>query len=521
MDSILSFVTDQRPKVRKAAHHAICAILAAKGDLEIHPIAGHTSKYLMAKYQDDQNDDPKEILHLLLLLKEILPVLPKQHVKNSCEYVLQVMQTKRDRYTLSCGFQALYGLFAGRPNEKCLPPEMNAKLIAGTRLAIFSKFSLLYVFQYVLCNFSALYEFQPALDDVQPSVAWLTVMQEAYINLSIQDAKLSLENVSKFFIKAIQYWTQGSDASLAATTAMKAVLLESIGPFVEAFSEDVTCHDHIKALFKPIQQGLKYAYHESWAQVLHLLATFLEICQGSFADLFSTCLQELADLRGSSNFSYINELDYVVGKAVRTLGPQRVLAQIPLDLESEEFSRSWIFPVLRENIQHTNLAFFKTYFLPLAYECEKRANEKLLSEKNEIGHKSYTLIVEQIWALLPGFCNCPLDFEKSFETVVKDLGKKLSTHPQVRMSIMAALRQLVLKNVEEHQTLLKKWAPKFILELCNLYVTKPVKEDTVSDQSGSKRTIMFEYQRNSVMETFKLLVPFTDSKDNFDKAFNG
>ena len=191
MDSILTFVTDQRPKVRKAAHHAICAILAAKGDLDVHPIAGHTSKFLMAKYQDDgQHDDPKEILHLLVLLKEILPMLPKQQVKTSCEYVLQVMQTKRDRYTLSCGFQALYGLFAGRPNEKCLPAEMNAKLI------------------------SALYEYQPSLDDVQPSVAWLTVMQEAYINLSIQDAKLSLENVSKFFNKAIQYWTQGSDASL-------------------------------------------------------------------------------------------------------------------------------------------------------------------------------------------------------------------------------------------------------------------------------------------------------------------
>ena len=171
----------------------------------------------------------------------------------------------------------------------------------------------------------------------------------------------------------------------------------------------------------------------------------------------------------------------------------------------------------------THLAFFKTYFLPLAYECEKLANEKKEKEKNEIGHKSYQLMVEQIWALLPGFCNCPLDFNQSFEGVVKDLGKKLSTHPQVRMSVMAALRQLVLKNLPEHQTLLRKWAPKFILELCNLYVTKPVKEETVTDQPGAnlKKTIMFEYQRDSVMETFKLLVPLTDSKDNFDKAFNG
>ena len=245
-------------------------------------------------------------------------------------------------------------------------------------------------------------------------------------------------------------------------------------------------------------------------------------------DLFGACLQALGDLRGSSHFSYINELDYVIGKAVRTLGPQKVLEHIPiLDLTAtgqnqEEFSRSWIFPILRENIQGTRLAFFKTYFLPMAYECEKLANEQK-EQKNEIGHKTYQLMVEQIWALLPGFCNCPLDFNQSFEAVVKDLGKKLSTHPQVRMSVMAALRQLVLKNLPEHQTLLKKWAPKFILELCNLYVTKPVKEEEDEEHQGAnlKKTIMFQYQRDSVMETFKLLVPLTDSKDNFDKAFNG
>ena len=31
VDSILSFIIDRRPKVRKAAQHAVCAILAAKG----------------------------------------------------------------------------------------------------------------------------------------------------------------------------------------------------------------------------------------------------------------------------------------------------------------------------------------------------------------------------------------------------------------------------------------------------------------------------------------------------------
>ena len=32
----------------------------------------------------------------------------------------------------------------------------------------------------------------------------------------------------------------------------------------------------------------------------------------------------------------------------------------------------------------TRLAFFKTYFLPLAYECEKVANEKKEKEKRQM-----------------------------------------------------------------------------------------------------------------------------------------
>ena len=37
LDSILSFCVDRRPKVRKAAHHAVCAILAAKDEVIIFP----------------------------------------------------------------------------------------------------------------------------------------------------------------------------------------------------------------------------------------------------------------------------------------------------------------------------------------------------------------------------------------------------------------------------------------------------------------------------------------------------
>ena len=166
---------------------------------------------------------------------------------------------------------------------------------------------------------------------------------------------------------------------------------------------------------------------------------------------------------------------------------------------------------MRENIQNTNLAFFKSYFLPLANTCQQRANA--LTE-DKIGEKSYQLIVAQIWALLPGFCNGPKDFNESFESVVKDLGKNLK-HPELRMSIMAGLRQLVLKNSQNNRPSLSKWASKFLMELRNLYTIKPVKEERAFE--NLKTSVMFYYQRDSVMETIKLLLPLVDSTQLFDQ----
>jgi ribosomal RNA-processing protein 12 len=56
--------------------------------------------------------------------------------------------------------QSLYGLFVSQPPSLSLPPQLNAQLI------------------------TALFDYQPAPNDAQPTLAWLAVMQEAYINLA-------------------------------------------------------------------------------------------------------------------------------------------------------------------------------------------------------------------------------------------------------------------------------------------------------------------------------------------------
>ena len=93
-----------------------------------------------------------------------------------------------------------------------------------------------------------------------------------------------------------------------------------------------------------------------------MLTTFFAVCGAKYSGIVGNCLKSLAELRSSANFTFTNELDYVIGKAVRTMGPEVVLSHVPLQITGKEqnfeFPRSWLLPVLRENIQKANLAFF-------------------------------------------------------------------------------------------------------------------------------------------------------------------
>lgn len=243
MDSILSFVIDKRPKVRKAAHHAICAVLASTEQGTFHPNAGHVAQFLIHLVEANLvSSDVKPVLHIMILFKEILHSFPKKEAKSSCEEILKVM-SMGNAFTLSCGFQALHGLFAARPSLKSLPSDMNARLIA------------------------ALYDFQPSINDSQPMVAWLTVQQEAHINLAEHDAILCLENLPKLFNNVTRCWASDrGEVSVAATTALKAILNEAVKPNIAKLGSDPAIAS-IKSIFGSIENGLKYQFHGSWAQV--------------------------------------------------------------------------------------------------------------------------------------------------------------------------------------------------------------------------------------------------------------
>ena len=71
-----------------------------------------------------------------------------------------------------------------------------------------------------------------------------------------------------------------------------------------------------------------YGYILLYFQVLNILTTFFDVCGHSYHQIMGKCLKSLAELRSSANFTLTNELDYVIGKAIRTMGKSKYYLQI-------------------------------------------------------------------------------------------------------------------------------------------------------------------------------------------------
>jgi len=241
-------------------------------------------------------------------------------------------------------------------------------------------------------------------------------------------------------------------------------------------------------------EGVKYQYSGAWQTVLSVLVVAVEVMGENHPDTMKELLAGLAQLRGSHNFSFLAEVDQVVGKAVAVMGPRAVLGAVPLNITGDEtdyeFKSSWLLPVLRENIRHTELAFFSSYFLPLAAKCLTRSN-KAAHEGDKIGHKTYEVLTYQIWSLLPGFCNCPTDLATSFRSIARILGVQLGSRKEIRLDILTSLRHLIARNLEneENKVELARYSKNFLPILFNLYTTVPAGAEEAGQRLASLETI--------------------------------
>ncbi|XP_034255302.1 RRP12-like protein [Thrips palmi] len=500
LDSILAFTTHSKPKIRKAAHHAVCVILKSETDSsksDSHPAAPHVAKFCVRSLENSVGSAASQtiLLHTLVLVKETISTFPKQHLKTVAETVLKVM-TLNNVLVSSCGMQALHSLFVSRPSAVILPATLNAQLI------------------------SALYDYQPPVSDAQPTLAWLAVMQEAHVNLGKQDLSMCCAHLPKLFTTVSQIWLSDKPDILSnATHALSAVisdcLKEAAAPaVVERYSTTIS------KVFSVLQDGLKYQYHSAWKHVIHLLAAFFEHCGPTCESLVIPCISALGELQDSYQFTCVHEVDHALGKAVQFMGPKAVLKAIPLQVTGAEVNsqikRSWLLPILRESIRDTQLSFFVEYFLPLAGVSWKTSKD-LAAQGRKAESVVYELFQAQVWALLPSFCNHATDIKDSFKSLAKILGTLITDRKDLRLSVMTALRRLIIHSQEgepsskkeEDLRELGRFAKNYLPILFNLYTTKT---------NGSEE----EGHRLSAFETIKVYLSIADpvlQNELFVKAF--
>ncbi|XP_072351110.1 RRP12-like protein, partial [Scyliorhinus torazame] len=182
---LLSFTVHVKPKVRKEAHRGICSVLKGCdfmfGDLAPphHPAAQSTARFCIKEIEEfGGSGEGTTALHVLGLLKDVLPSFPVSCVKSCCEILLRVMTLNHVMVT-ACAMQAFHGLFVAKPNSAVLTAELNAQII------------------------TALYDYLPNVSDLQPILAWLIVMEKAHINLCRLQGLLCLAHLPRLFSTAV------------------------------------------------------------------------------------------------------------------------------------------------------------------------------------------------------------------------------------------------------------------------------------------------------------------------------
>nr|SVE74005.1 EOG090X00E0 [Daphnia barbata] len=483
-DALLTFVANPKPQVRKAAQHAICSVLKGSTFLVqdedapiLHPVAARTGKYCLTFIEEHGfGSEPSPLLHLLNLLREIIGVMPQSEVKPLCESLLKLM-TLNNVLISSCAMQCFHGMFIGRPRTVTLSADLNARLI------------------------TALYDYQPSPNDTQPLRAWLSVMTQALLNLGRLDLLLCTGHLPRFFSVATVLWSSDRmEVVMSVTPSLASLISQCLEP---AFNqpENVAAVTMVaEKITRSVEQSLGYQTVKAWKYVIHLCTTLIEGVGKSRPELVKNLIKSLASLRISPRFPHEAEVDFVMGKAVRVCGPRFLLKCIPLGITGREkdaydFPNSWLLPILRENIQNTELAFFIEYFLPLAQTCRSRVSQ-CKDDQDRVGFRVFDLLQRQMWALLPGFCKCPTDVDVSFKQIAKLLGQALNDRPDVRMDIMAALRQLIIhsKTDERIRVEVSRYAKNFLPLLFNLFTTKATTDEEESQRESVFQTVAYYLQ---------------------------
>uniref|UniRef100_A0A182RNB5 Uncharacterized protein n=1 Tax=Anopheles funestus TaxID=62324 RepID=A0A182RNB5_ANOFN len=477
-DAILAFTTHTKPKLRKAAHHAVVAVIHGScfmlppkqspdeakeqtdGDrpeqsqkathVKHHPAGGRVARFCVGQFKPENiANNQTIILHILGLLHNALPGFNKEDIKMVSESLLSIMTATNVLIRTNC-FQTFHSLFTSKTEN--LTPVLAGKLL------------------------SALYDYRPDRSDSRQIIAWLTVLKEGHVFLAKYDLVLCSTALPKFVqVCAQDFWSsENLDVVSAASNALKDVLYECVQPCCVDAVEVEKHRASLEKVLKYVIDVLCTApFGHASKQVLIILAVAFDTAGQYFGETLAPALTTLGTRYDPQSSTRI-QIEHAVLQAVGSMDTSLVLRCIPLAGEDGkiDLDHTWMLPLLREGLQNSSFELFNNVILKLAYQCYMLW-QKFKETDNKHQAHIFELLCCQLWGLFPGFCRKPKDVS-NFRLIAKTLGMVLNENPDLRSPILDGLKELITHlETPTDRAEIGKYAKNFLPRLFNIYTTKP------------------------------------------------
>lgn len=443
---LLGLAADHRPKVRKRAQDAITTVLknpppspsldhpasdmcAETSMLTLQEAAERSAKAKKAKKGANNSENDPALMHALQLVKVIATAAngwPSRKIDSLCELLLGISKSSHE-FLVMAAFEVFEIIFAGMADE-----VSSAKL---PRLL------------------EVIGELQPSQNDSQLLPPWIAVISRGYDVAAQLDPEETFQKLPALFAQLSAFLSSSSHNIRISAAECLISFLNNCVPDSVILEPSIYDEKIFEQLGNQVNDLLSLKYQSAWMEVFSVIGAMFDTLKWRSQGIMNTAVKTVGDLRGNDSFAGKKEADAVLGKAITAMGPDNVLAILPLNLTKPvpgQPGRAWMLPILRDSVRNTRLAHFRTELVPISEAMFQRVLNHGDAEKTmEI--KIFETIVQQIWATLPGYCDLPLDVTESFDqTFAEMVANLLYSQPQLRTELCRALQNLV----ESNQTVL-------------------------------------------------------------------
>ena len=438
---LLVLALDHRPKVRKRAQEALTHVLKnppPSPSLD-HPAAEMCAETALRSVNDmaasgkkkgkghRQEEHQPGLMHALQLVKTIASASggwPSKKIEPLCEVLMNISRSNNEYLTMSA-FDIFEEMFAGMADE-----VYSAKL---PKLM------------------EAISELRPSQNDSQLLPSWIAVISRGYDVSAQVSPENTFQKLPELFEMISGFLASSShNIRVSASEGLISFVVNCV-PITAILDPSVYEEKVLGKLAKAATALLSVKYRSAWMEVFTVLSALFSVFRWRSIGLLDDVVKAVGELRGNDSFNGKKEADVVLGTAIEAMGPDSVLRILPLNLakpKSGQSGRAWLLPILRDHVQNTNLKHFRSEFVPLSENMFQRVLDTGDSEKT-METKIFETLVQQIWALLPGYCNLPLDlitaFDQSFAEMLANL---LYKQTELRVDVCKALQMLVESNQE-------------------------------------------------------------------------